>query len=183
MKQFLLTTQRLGLRAFLPDDLDAFALMNADPRVMEHFPATLNREESESLMNRINQRLDEFGFTFWAAELLSTQELIGFIGIVRTSMEADFAPCVEIGWRLAPQFWGKGLATEGAKESLRFAFEEQALPEVYSFTPNSNHRSYKVMERLGMKPKGTFDHPVVPADHRLNPHLLYHISQADWLKS
>lgn len=180
MKKFLLTTPRLGLRAFYPDDIDAFAAMNADPRVMEHFPATLSREESQDLMDKVNQRLEDFGFTFWAAELLATKELIGFIGIVRSAMETDFTPCVEVGWRLAPQFWGKGLATEGARESLRFGFEEQNLPEIYSFTPNSNQKSYRVMERLGMKPKGTFNHPFIADDHPLNPHFLYHLSKEDW---
>ncbi len=182
MKSFLLTTERLGLRAFQPEDLDAFAAMNADPRVMEYFPATLSREESKALMDRVNQRLEDFGFTFWAAEILDTEELIGFIGIVRTTMDTYFTPCVEVGWRLAPQFWGKGYATEGAKESLRFAFEEQDLPEVYSFTPHTNQRSYKVMERLGMKPQGTFNHPFIADDSPLNPHLLYHISKEEWAK-
>ncbi|MFK7924595.1 MAG: GNAT family N-acetyltransferase [Bacteroidia bacterium] len=180
MHTFQLTTERLGLRAYKAEDLDAFAAMNADPLVMEYFPSTLDREESKALMDRMNQRLVDFGFTFWAAELLATQELIGFIGIVRSAMETDFTPCVEIGWRLASQFWGKGLATEGAKECLRFAFEDEGLPEIYSFTPNTNQPSYKLMQRLGMKPAGTFNHPYFAAEHRLNPHLLYHLSRQDW---
>lgn len=180
MHTFQLTTERLGLRAFRADDLDDFAAMNADPRVMEHFPATLDREESKGLMDRINQRLDEFGFTFWAAELLATQELIGFIGIVRCAMETDFTPCVEIGWRLLPQFWGKGLASEGARESLRAGFEDYELKEIYSFAPNTNLSSYKVMQRIGMTYKDTFVHPAFAKDNPLNPMHLYHLTREDW---
>lgn len=181
MKEFLLRSPRLGFRAFVPTDLDAFAAMNADPRVMEYFPAPLSRAESQDLMDRVNQRLEDFGFTFWAAELLETEELIGFIGIVRTNFDADFAPCVEIGWRLAYPFWGKGLAREGAEASLRFAFEEANLEEIYSFTPHSNHRSYGLMKRLGMQEKGRFTHPKIAADSPLNPHVLYHLRREDWL--
>lgn len=180
MKQFDLQTERLGLRRFLPEDLDAFAALNADPRVMEYFPSPLDRATVQDYIVRINQKHDEQGYCFWAAELLETGELIGFIGLTQVSYETAFTPAVEIGWRLAYPFWGKGLATEGAKGCLKFAFEKLGLEEVVSFTALANQRSYKVMERIGMKRDIEFDHPKMEAGHSLQRHILYRISRQEW---
>jgi ribosomal-protein-alanine N-acetyltransferase len=170
-----LNTERLLLRRWREADREPFARMNADPRVMEYFPALLTREESDALVDRIETHFAERGWGAWAAELRATGEFIGFIGLNVPTFEAHFTPCVEIGWRLAAEHWGKGLATEGARAALDFAFTELRLPEVVSFTTVANHRSRRVMEKIGMTHDSAddFDHPGVLDGHALRPHVLY----------
>ena len=116
----------------------------------------------------------------WAAELKETGELIGFVGISKVSFEANFTPAVEVGWRLAKKFWGKGYATEAAKACLKFAFEKAGLPVAVAFTATENERSENVMQRIGMTKTGEFDHPKIEDGHRLKKHVLYKISKSDW---
>jgi hypothetical protein len=116
-------TERLNLRHWLPSDREPFARLNADARVMEHFPNVLSREESDQGVDRIESHFQEHGFGLCAAELRETGAFIGFVGLAIPSFEAHFTPCVEIGWRLGAEYWGQGLATEGAREMVRYAFE------------------------------------------------------------
>jgi RimJ/RimL family protein N-acetyltransferase len=171
----MIETARLLLRDWRASDREPFHRINSDPRVMEYFPAPLSREESDSLIARIEAHQAQHGFTFFAAELRHTAQFIGFIGMVHTPFEAHFTPCVEIGWRLAAEFWGQGLATEGAHAVLRFGFDELKLPEIVALTVPANLRSRRVMEKLGMtcNPADDFDHPRLPPGHPLRPHVLY----------
>lgn len=172
-----LLTDRLLLRRWRPADREPFARLNADPRVMEHFPAPLTRAETDTLLDRIEARLSERGWGLWAAELRSTGAFIGFTGLSVPSFQARFTPCVEIGWRLAAEYWGGGLATEAARAVLHFAFHELKLPEIVSFTTPANLRSRRVMEKLGMTrdPADDFDHPALPEGHPLRRHVLYRL--------
>jgi RimJ/RimL family protein N-acetyltransferase len=142
---------------------------------MEYFPAPLTREESDALVDRIEAHFAEHGWGPWAAELRETGEFIGFIGLNVPVFEAHFTPCVEIGWRLAAEHWGRGLATEGAGAVLGYAFTELRLPEVVSFTTVANQRSRRVMEKIGMtrNPADDFDHPGLAEGHPLRRHVLY----------
>jgi ribosomal-protein-alanine N-acetyltransferase len=173
----MIETPRLRLRGWRSDDSEAFYRITSDPRVMEYFPAPLSREESDALMARIEAHQTRHGFTFFAAELRATATFIGFIGMVHTPFEAHFTPCVEIGWRLGAEFWGQGLATEGAQAVLRFAFDEMKLPEIVALAVPANQRSRRVMEKLGMthNPADDFDHPRLPPGHPLRPHVLYRV--------
>jgi RimJ/RimL family protein N-acetyltransferase len=177
-----LTTQRLVLRPWRDADIDPFAALNADPVVMEHFPATLTPAEATSLAEGIQQDLAERGFGWWAAEIPGEAPFIGFIGLSVPTFEAQFTPCVEIGWRLAKEHWGRGYAKEGARECLRFGFEDLALKEIVSFTAIPNLRSQAVMQRLGMThdPADDFDHPKLPEGHPLRRHVLYRIGRSAW---
>jgi RimJ/RimL family protein N-acetyltransferase len=170
-----LNTERLLLRRWREADREPFARMNADSRVMEYFPAPLTRAESDALVDRIEAHFAEHGWGVWAAEIRATCEFIGFIGLNVPTFQAHFTPCVEIGWRLAAERWGKGLATEGARAALDYAFTELHLPEVVSFTSVANLRSRRVMEKLGMThdPADDFDHPGLPEGHPLRRHVLY----------
>jgi RimJ/RimL family protein N-acetyltransferase len=172
-----LRTGRLILRRWRDSDREPFARINADPRVMEHFPATLSRPESDRFLDRVETHFDQHGFSLFAAEVREDRELAGFVGLAVPGFEAPFTPCVEIGWRFAPDYWGRGLATEGAREVLRFAFNELRLPEVVSFTVPANLRSRRVMEKLGMthNPADDFDHPRLPDGHPLRRHVLYRL--------
>jgi RimJ/RimL family protein N-acetyltransferase len=175
-------TKRLILRRWKPSDRPAFARMNADPRVMEHFPALLITEESGQLVDRIEAHFREHGFSLCAAELRDGGDFIGFVGLARPRFEAHFTPCVEIGWRLGHEYWGRGLATEAAREMTRYAFEDLKLNEIVSFTVPANIRSRRVMEKLGMThdPADDFDHPSLPEGHRLRRHVLYRLKREAW---
>jgi RimJ/RimL family protein N-acetyltransferase len=172
-----ITTDRLLLRQWRQADLDPLAHLNADPRVMAHFPAALSRAESDAAAQRWRGQIAERGWGLWAAELRSSGELIGFVGLQVPSAALPFSPCVEVGWRLAHEHWGHGYATEGARAALKFGFEQLGLAEIVSFTTLGNTRSRAVMRRLGMlEDPYRFDHPSVPEGNPLRSHCLYRIS-------
>lgn len=176
-------TKRLILRRWRESDREPFARMNCDPVVMEHFPALLSREESDALVDRAESHLQQHGFGPWAAELRETNAFIGFVSLYIPQFEASFTPCVEIGWRLAREHWGKGLASEGARALISHGFEVRRLPELVSFTVPSNLRSLRVMQKLGMTydPHDDFDHPSIPEGHRLRHHVLYRLQRDQWM--
>jgi ribosomal-protein-alanine N-acetyltransferase len=177
-----LRTDRLLLRQWRPEDREPFAVMNADPEVMRHFPARLAREESDALAARAEALLTTHGWGLWAVEALdgagesSGGSFAGFIGLAVPSFEAHFTPAVEVGWRLAQPFWGHGYATEGARAALTYAFVELELQAVVSFTAVANDRSRRVMERLCMThdPADDFDHPRLPGSP-VERHVLYRL--------
>ncbi|WP_299391058.1 GNAT family N-acetyltransferase [Pelagibius sp.] len=182
----VLRSERLVLRPWRDSDLAPFADLNADPVVMEHFPATLSRAESDAVAERAQAELAKHGFSWFAVEVPGAAPFIGFIGLWAPSFAAPFTsiqdPIVEVGWRLAKEHWGKGYATEGARACLRFGFEDLGLKEIVSFTAVPNLPSQRVMQRLGMThdPAGDFDHPVLPKGHRLERHVLYRIRREEW---
>jgi len=167
------------LRRWRPGDLAPYAALNADPVVREHFPSTLTREESLDELTRFDARFDERGYGLWAVEVPGVAEFVGFIGLNLTMWDAPFTPAVEVGWRLARSHWGNGYATEGAREALWYGFDVIGLDEIVSFTTPANVRSWNVMERIGMTrdPADDFDHPLIPAGHRMRRHVLYRVSR------
>ena len=174
-----LRTERLRLRRWIPEDRVPFAAMNADPLVMRHLPAALSRDESDRFITRIEAQFDQHDFGLWAVEIPQVTPFAGFIGLAIPGFDAPFTPCVEIGWRLAAEHWGRGYATEGARAALSFGFETLMLDEIVSFTVPENLRSRRVMERIGMvhNPADDFDHPTLPEGHKLRRHVLYRIGK------
>lgn len=171
--------ERIVLRGWSGDDLQPFADLNSDPRVMEHYPAALTRAESDAFVrDRIVAQFAERGFGLWALEVPGVTPFAGYVGLQVPDFEADFTPCVEIGWRLAFPYWRHGYATEGARLALAFGFVEAGLDEIVSFTVPANRRSVAVMERLGMTFSGEFDHPRLPPGHGLRRHVLYRLSRS-----
>ena len=170
-----LRTERLYLRQWTAADRKPFARMNADARVMAHFPAALSEQESDALADRIQSHIEDHGWGLWAVDIPGVTEFAGFIGLSNPLFQAHFTPCTEVGWRLAPEFWGCGYATEGASAALTFGLQTLALPEVVSFTAPENVRSIRVMERIGMtrSPDDDFEHPGLPQGHPLRRHVLY----------
>ena len=177
-----LRTPRLVLRPWREADLEPFAAMNADPRVMEHLPAPLTRAESDAFVLRTRDHFDRYGFGLWAVEAPGVADFIGFVGLSVPRFTAAFTPCVEVGWRLAQPHWGHGYATEGAAAALAFGFERVDLQEIVSFTVGANGRSLAVMRRLGMThdPVDDFLHPSLPEGHPFRPHVLYRLSRERW---
>jgi len=173
-------TDRLVLRTWRATDADAFAAMGADPLVMRHYPSLMTREQSDASFARVQKHWHDRGFGFWAVETRAIPgqiggEFIGFVGMQVPRFEAHFTPCVEIGWRLRPEFWGKGYATEAARASLEFGFTTLKLREIVAMTVPANVQSIAVMERLGMQrnPADDFDNPLVEGP--LKRHILYRI--------
>jgi RimJ/RimL family protein N-acetyltransferase len=167
------------LRRWRVVDRDAFAGLNTDPRVMEYLPGLPSRAESDALADSIEAHFARHGFGLWAIDVPGVSEFAGFLGLSVPRFETRFTPCVEIGWRLAREYWGRGYATEGARATLAFGFESAGLDEIVSFTVPGNRRSRRVMEKIGMTrdPQDDFDHPGLPAGHPLRRHVLYRIAR------
>lgn len=171
----LLTTPRLRLRPWRETDLEPFAALNADPRVMEHFPAVQTLAESDAFARRSMALIEAQGWGHWAIEVVGGAPFIGFAGLAVKTFEAPFTPCTEVGWRLARDAWGHGYATEAARAAVDFGFRELGLAEIVSYTTLRNARSIAVMERLGMRRDIEFDHPLVAADSPVRRHVLYRL--------
>lgn len=174
-------TERLQLRQWRDEDRTPFAELNADPQVMEYFPAILDRAASDATVDRLSAHIAEHGWGFWAVERRQDGKFIGFVGLQHAPPELPFSPCVEIGWRLASLYWGRGYASEAANVALCVAFEELQLREVVSFTALQNIRSQRVMQRLGMREDPqAFEHPRLPANSHLRRHCLYRLTAKQW---
>ena len=179
----VLTSPRLTLRHWRAADLAPFAALNADPVTMQFLSRCLSRAESDAFAQRAQAELAQRGWGLWALEHSARGEFLGFVGLAVPAFEARFTPCVEVGWRLARAHWGQGYATEAARACLSCAFETLALAEVVSFTSVDNARSAAVMQRLGMRADGGFEHPRLPPGHRLRSHVLYRIAREDWQRA
>lgn len=165
------------LRQWKISDLEPFAQLNADPEVMEYFPRLKTKEESYKAAAFMSDHIEKHGWGCWAVGLKENDEFIGFIGLEAVDFETKFTPAIEIGWRIASKYWGKGYATEGALCALRYGFETLKLEEIVSFTAEGNKRSRALMERIGMyrDSKDDFDHPKLPENHPLSRHVLYRL--------
>lgn len=173
--QIYIETPRLILREWREEDIPFFARMNADLKVMEFFLKPLTEEETLSFYQRIQNELQNYGFGLYAVERKEDHAFMGYTGLHRFAFDTDFAPGIEIGWRLAHEYWGHAYAPEAAKACLEYAQKHLDIKELYSFTSVPNYRSERVMQKTGMKLLKQFGHPLVPQDHPLYMHLLYHI--------
>lgn len=180
--EFALVTPRLRLRPWRDADRAPFAEMSADPEVMAHLPIMPERALSDAWIDRQCAHQAAHGFCFWAAELCDTGEFAGSIGLVHVRYTAHFTPAVEVGWRLAKRFWGRGYAPEAAEASLRFGFEHLGLDEIVAITTPENANSQRVMRKLGMTrdPADDFDHPLAPPDAVLRHCVLFRLSRGAW---
>lgn len=179
-----LRTPRLIIRNWQDGDRDLFFRINSEDEVMRYFPHRRTRGESDAFFDRLRAGIDARGFGFTALELVDSAQCIGFAGLHADSVVPSLpAETIEIGWRLAPEFWGKGYATEAAKALVRHGLVDLDLPEIVSFAVWNNEPSIAVMRRIGMKPdpSGDFDHPRVPDTHpHLKRHVLYRLARSDW---
>jgi ribosomal-protein-alanine N-acetyltransferase len=168
-------TPRLILRQWNDADVEAWADMNADPRVMEFFPGTVPRERSREQAAMMRRDLKANGYGWFVMERKEAPGFAGVIALDDIRYEMPFRPLREVGWRLPVHVWGRGCATEAAHALLRYAFEELGWPEVIAMTAAINLRSRRVMEKLGMThdPREDFDHPRVPDALAIKRHVLY----------
>jgi RimJ/RimL family protein N-acetyltransferase len=180
----MITTARLQLRLWRDDDLEPFAALNADRRVREFFPSLQTHEESAESMRYIRDHFQRHGFGLWAVDVIGGPAFIGFIGLAVPAFEAPFMPCVELGYRLAFEHWGRGYATEGARAAVAVGFGALGLDQIVALTAVGNARSRRVMERVGMTRDAAddFDHPNIVPGHPLRRHVLYRLTASDWAR-
>jgi RimJ/RimL family protein N-acetyltransferase len=180
----MIRTERLLLRRWRDEDRAPFAVMNLDPAVREHYQGLASREVSDAYVDRVMAHWDEHDWGPWAVEIQDAAPFIGYVGL----WPAEFlpaGPAIEVGWRLAREHWGRGYASEAAREALRIGFTELGLDEIVSFTVPQNRRSIAVMERIGLRrdPSRDFDHPRVDpvAYPHLVRHVFYRLDRETWL--
>jgi RimJ/RimL family protein N-acetyltransferase len=169
-----ISTERLLLRPFQLSDSESLFAMNSNPQVMEFFPKLLSHEESDAMLGRMIAHYETHGYGCMAVEVPGQTNFAGFLGIWNMRFESWFTPGVEIGWRLLPEFQGKGFATEGAKAALQDGFQRFNFEKVFAFMAVQNSKSENVMKKIGMKHIGEFDHPLVE-EGPLRKHLVYEI--------
>lgn len=173
----MIETQRLRLRDYREEDRAPFAALNADPAVGRWLGGVLDREGSDELLDGLSAHIAALGFGFWALERKADRRLIGAAGLqtIPAQSRLPIAPAVEIGWRLFPDVWGAGYASEGAAAALAWAFAHLDVDEVVSYTAARNTRSQAVMRRIGMvrAPARDFDHPALARDDPLRPHVVW----------
>lgn len=179
-----LLTDRLIIRNWDARDGDLCHLVNSDERVMEFYPFRRTRAESDAQLIAWRDDIERIGFGMFPLELREGGDCVGYCGIKYANVAPHLPEdTVEIGWRIAPPFWGRGYVTEAARRILAFGFDEVGLPEIVSYAVPANRRSTAVMERLGMRrdESADFDHPRVPESHRhLKRHVVYRLAADEW---
>lgn len=180
----ILETDRLILRTWRDNDLQPMFEINQDPKVMEYFPTLKSLEETEKFIEGANIHFKKHGFTLYAVEIKELHKCIGFIGLSIADFEAHFTPATEISWRLSSKHWRQGLATEGAKTVLDYAFRKLEIPEVVSFTTMANTKSIRVMQKIGLQhnAEDDFDHPKLDDNSPLKRHVLYRLRRNEYLR-
>lgn len=176
MTNYLFKSTRLGFRNWTSEDIVPMSKINVDKDVMEFFPSTQNQKQTEGFIKRMQLSFSENGYCYFAVDILKTKEFIGFIGLSYQDYEADFTPCIDIGWRLKKAAWGKGFATEGAKACLDYGLNQINLKSVVAIAPELNLKSQQVMKKIGMTKSGTFLHPAIKDGNPLKKCVVFKIS-------
>ncbi len=173
MVAYIIKTERLGLRNWNSNDLEPFIKMSQDEEVMNYFPKLLSKEECNNFIKRMQLHFKEFGFCYFALDIIETGEFIGFTGMLNQNYISHFTPCIDIGWRLKRSSWGFGYATEAAKSCLKYAANELNLKEIYSLASTPNISSIAIMKKIGMTYDSTFHHPALKNNDRLKECIVY----------
>lgn len=177
MHHYLFTSKRLGFRNWRDEDILPMAEINADPEVMAFFPAIQSLQQTTDFVKRMQAQQASKGYCYFAVDRLDNKEFIGFIGLTDQSYEADFTPCVDIGWRLKRGAWNNGFAKEGAIRCLDYAFTDLGMKRIYAVAPRVNLRSEHIMQVIGMQKVSEFIHPRLPDHERLKQCILYAIDR------
>ncbi len=159
-------------------DGDAFFALNTHPLVVQSLGSSPTRVESDAFLGRLIDEMAVEAWGMWAVEVVGDASFLGMVGLHRVNAALPFAPAVEVAWRVHPDGWGHGYATEAALASLHHGFSVGGLSEIVALTTTVNVRSQAVMQRIGMErvAGGDFDHPSVPVGSPLRRHVLYRIT-------
>lgn len=171
----LFTSLRLGFRNWIESDIPKMIEISGNEEVMKFFPAVATLEQTSEFIHKLQTSFKEKGYCYFAVDELETGKFVGFIGFYYQDYESEFTPAVDIGWRLHPDFWGKGYATEGAKACLDYGKNELKLSHVISTAPEFNLPSINVMNKIEMKKKLDFIHPRLKENEKLRNCVCYEI--------
>ena len=181
MAETVAETERLRLREWDDEDEVRFYEVMNRPEVMKHLGGLQLPEEWRAAYTRVRACQAEFGHAFWIVEDRATGDILGFCGIKRVnSPGSNMVGQHEIGWRLRPEAWGKGIAKEAAIASLDLAFGRFGAPHVIALTVAQNEASWGLMHRLGMKRRKDLDFTDTRFGPELNPNMVYRIEAEDW---
>lgn len=172
-KKYIFTSDRLGFRNWDLTDIDKMHEINSDEKVMEFFPSIQTKQQTTEFVERMIKQYNDKCFCYFAVDKLEDNQFIGFIGLSEQTYEADFTPCVDIGWRIKSSEWNKGFASEGAKKCLDYALNELKLENVYSIAPKINTKSEHIMKKIGLKKQYEFEHSLLTNNDRLKTCILF----------
>lgn len=161
-------TPRLLLRRMTADDLDDLTRMHLDPRVMATLGGVRSPEETREWLTQKVEHWRQHRFGLWLARERLTGLFAGRGGLQH--VEIDGRDEIEVGYSFLPEFWGSGLATELARESIRIAFEVLNSSEIVCFTLTTNRASQHVMQKAGFR----YERDLVYKDL---PHVFYRLHQ------
>lgn len=171
--KYIFTSERLGFRNWYLTDIDKMHEINSDEKVMEFFPSILTRGQTVEFIERMKNQLQDKGFCYFAVDKLEDSKFVGFIGLSEQTYQADFTPCIDIGWRIKSSEWNKGFASEGAKKCLEYALNILKIENIYSIAPKINTKSERIMIKIGMKKQFEFEHSLLTNNDRLKNCVLY----------
>ena len=186
----VLHTARLAIRPLCAEDYPAVCELAGDERVMATLGGVRSAAQVRHWLDRELAQLSTHGYCRNVVSLRDADEsergrehdsarFVGLVGLTRSDFDAGVVPGIEIAWQLAHRHWGQGFATEAAERMLTEAFTTHGLSDVIAITSVANHRSRRVMERLGMQhsPSETFEHGNLPEGHPLRTHVVYRMSK------
>ncbi len=171
--KYLFTSKRLGFRNWDINDIDKMHEINSDEKVMQFFPSLPSKEQTAEFIARMMHQFQNKGFCYFAVDKLENNEFIGFIGLAEQTYQADFTPCVAIGWRIKSSEWNKGFATEGAKRCLDYAINDLKLENLFSIAPKVNVKSEHIMVKIGLIKQYEFEHSLLTNNDQLRTCILY----------
>lgn len=180
-----LATERLLLREWKDSDLPIWIDMNADSDVRRFFPRVLTEAESVNSFARHKEEYLVREIAMSAVEHLETGEFLGFLGLAVQNKDGKFGEggeFIEIGWRFRKDYWGQGLATEGAKAVLKHGFRSLNLSEIFSLTSRINQPSRRVMEKIGLRHLSERDFIYPGIEGELAPHVMYSLTSTEYEK-
>lgn len=172
-KNYIFKSERLGFRDWELNDIEKMHEINSDEKVMEFFPSVLTKQQTTEFVQRMKNQFIEKSFCYFAVDKLEDNKFIGFIGLSEQTYNADFTPCIDIGWRIKSSEWNKGFATEGAKKCLEYALNDLKIERIYSVAPKINTKSEHIMTKIGLKKQYEFEHPLLIKNEQLKTCVLY----------
>lgn len=176
----MIETPRLILREWRDSDIAPFHDMTRDPDVMAHLGGVQSATEADAMIARVRATQAARGHCFWAIERRDDAAFLGFCGLrIGGHAGTPVIDELEIGWRLARPFWGRGYALEAARASIAWGWANTRARRIAAWTVPANTPSWGLMLRLGMTHRSDldFDHPGFPAGHPLSRHLVYAIDR------
>ena len=182
MAEVVAETRRLILRDWDDEDEARFYEVMNREEVMRHLGGVQLPEDWRAAYQRIRGFSRDFGHTFWIVEDRASRDILGFCGIKRVNAPGagSLTGKHEIGWRLRPEAWGKGIAKEAAIASLDLAFHRFDAPHVIALTIPANKASWGLMQRLGMTRRADLDFIDERFGPELNPSIVYWLDAEDW---